>query len=140
MGGRSNWQSWTVDLGIHFMSDRGGLSGSSCRRDDRDMQMGESVSGANSWADRGEAMLERDLNLREPGDRDLLIVEWIKHAEAVDQDCFWAKEAVADLIDEDPTLAWTIILELIHRPRPGPRSTSRPLALLKTSSPFTVRK
>ena len=68
----------------------------------------------------GEAMLERELNLRDPGDRDLLIVEWIKLAESADQERFWAYETLADLIHEEPTLAWTIILELVHRAPPGP--------------------
>ena len=64
-------------------------------------------------------MPEWELNLRDPGDRDLLIVEWIKHAESADNERFWAYEAVARLIDEEPSLAWTIILELVHRAPTG---------------------
>jgi hypothetical protein len=60
-------------------------------------------------------MREREFNLRDPGDRDRLTSEWLSYVESGDKDRFWAYEALADLIDEDPALAWTIILELVHR-------------------------
>ncbi|MFI5460228.1 MAG: DUF6869 domain-containing protein [Isosphaerales bacterium] len=59
-------------------------------------------------------MQERELNLCDPGDRDLLVSEWLSYAESGDEDFFWADEALACLIDEDPSLAWTIILDLVH--------------------------
>ena len=64
-------------------------------------------------------MHNRELNPREPSDRDLLISEWLRYAESGKEDGFWAYEALADLIDEDPALAWAIILELVHRASPG---------------------
>jgi hypothetical protein len=62
---------------------------------------------------------ERELNPREPNDRDLLISEWLRYAELGNEDGFWAYDALADLIDEDPVLAWEMILELVHRATPG---------------------
>jgi hypothetical protein len=64
-------------------------------------------------------MHEGELSPREPNDRDLLISEWPRYAESGKEDGFWAYEALADLIDEDPALAWAIILELVHRASPG---------------------
>jgi hypothetical protein len=60
-------------------------------------------------------MQERELNLREPGDRDLLASEWLSYAESGKEDRFWAYETLADLIDDDPALACSICLELLHR-------------------------
>jgi len=49
------------------------------------------------------------------GDRNLLVSEWLGYAESGGEDLFPAYNAVAVLIDDDPSLAWTIILELVHR-------------------------
>jgi hypothetical protein len=62
---------------------------------------------------------ERELNLREPNDRDLLISEWLRYAELGKKDVYWAYDALADLIDRDPVLGWEMILELVHRATPG---------------------
>ena len=64
-------------------------------------------------------MHERELNPREPDDRDLLISEWLRHAESGKEDGSWAYDALDDLIDDDPALACAIILELVHRASPG---------------------
>ena len=64
-------------------------------------------------------MHERELNPREPDDRDLVISEWLRYAESGKEDGSWAYDALADLIDEDPALACAIILELVHRASPG---------------------
>jgi hypothetical protein len=58
---------------------------------------------------------EREYNLHDPGDRNLLVHDWLSYAESGDKDIFWAYDALAILIDDDPSLAWTIILELVHR-------------------------
>ena len=50
-------------------------------------------------------MHERELNPREPDDRDLVISEWLRYAESGKEDGSWAYDALADLIDEDPALA-----------------------------------
>jgi hypothetical protein len=60
-------------------------------------------------------MPERELNLRDPGDRDRLKSEWLNYAESRDQNGLWADESLSSVIDEDPALAWTIILDLLHR-------------------------
>ena len=64
-------------------------------------------------------MQELERNPRDPNDRDLLISEWLRHAESGKADGSWAYDALAGLIDEDPALAWAIILELVHRASPG---------------------
>jgi hypothetical protein len=64
-------------------------------------------------------MHEREPNPREPNDQDLLISEWLRYAESGKEDGSWAYEVLADLIDEDPALAWAIVLELVHRASPG---------------------
>jgi Family of unknown function (DUF6869) len=63
----------------------------------------------------GKVLQERQLDVRDPADRDVLISEWLHYAESGDKSLFWAYDAVADLIDDDPCLAWTIILEILHR-------------------------
>src|SRR4051794_4458229 len=60
-------------------------------------------------------MQERLLNLRDPDERDLLTSEWLSYAESGDVDRVWSDEALADLIDKDPALAWTVILGIVHR-------------------------
>ena len=55
------------------------------------------------------------LNLREPTERKRLASEWLDYAESGNEDLFWAYELLSDLIDEDPGLAWEIILDLLHR-------------------------
>ncbi len=60
-------------------------------------------------------MQERVLNLREPDERDLLTSEWLFYAESGDVDRAWSDEALDDLIDKDPSLAWTVVLEIVHR-------------------------
>ena len=60
-------------------------------------------------------MQSRMLNPREPIDRERLTTEWLSYAESGAEDRFWADEALYDLIDEDPCLAWEIILDLLHR-------------------------
>ena len=60
-------------------------------------------------------MQEREYNLHDPGDRSLLVHDWLSYAESGDKDIFSAYDALAILIDDDPLLAWTIILELVHR-------------------------
>jgi hypothetical protein len=62
---------------------------------------------------------ELELNARDPNDRDLLISEWLRYAESGKADGSWAYDTLADLIDADPALARAIILELVHRARPG---------------------
>ena len=64
-------------------------------------------------------MQELELNLRDPNDRDLLISEWLRYAESGKADGSWADDALTRLLDEDPALAWAIILELVHRASPG---------------------
>jgi len=59
-------------------------------------------------------MKERLLDLRDPGDRDLLASEWLSYAESGEEIRSWAYDALYDLIDEEPALAWTIILKLVH--------------------------
>ncbi len=62
---------------------------------------------------------KRKLNVRKAGDRDALIATWIRHAESGDQALFWAYDALADLIHQRPTVAWTVIEELVHRAPAG---------------------
>ncbi len=60
-------------------------------------------------------MQERDYNLHDLGERNLLVHDWLSYAESGEKDLFSAYDAVAILIDDDPLLAWTIILEILHR-------------------------
>jgi len=60
-------------------------------------------------------MRTRKLDVCKAGDRETLIVAWIRYAESHDKAFFWAYDALADLIDQRPTLAWTVIEELVHR-------------------------
>src|SRR5262245_4566936 len=64
-------------------------------------------------------MQDLELNPHDPKDRDLLISEWLRSAETGKSDGSWAYDALTRLIDEDPALAWAIILELVHRALPG---------------------
>jgi hypothetical protein len=64
-------------------------------------------------------MEETATNLRDAGDRDRLIAQWIKYTDSAEKHLFWAYETLAAVIDEDPSLAWTIILELVHRAANG---------------------
>ena len=57
----------------------------------------------------------RELDLCDPRDRERLASEWLRYAESGDADCAWASESLSNLIDEDPALAWPIILDLVHR-------------------------
>jgi hypothetical protein len=57
---------------------------------------------------------EREYNLHDPGERNLLVHDWLSYAESGEKDLFTAYDAVAILIDDDPVLAWTIILEILH--------------------------
>ena len=72
-------------------------------------------------------------NLREAGDRDLLIAEWIDYANSADERHFWACEALAEVIDEDPRLRGQLFWNSSIVPRLGPHSTSRRLARLRIS-------
>ena len=60
-------------------------------------------------------MSNRDLNFHDPGDRERHASEWLRYADAGNEDCCWVDESLPNLIDEDPSLAWSIILELVHR-------------------------
>jgi len=64
-------------------------------------------------------MRKRKLNLRKAGDRDALIARWIRHAESGGQALFWAYDALADLVHRQPSLAWKVIEELVHRAPSG---------------------
>ena len=65
---------------------------------------------------RGGGLLEeREYNLHDPGDLNLLVHHWLSYAESGDEGLFSAYDSLAILIDDDPALAWTIILKLIHR-------------------------
>jgi hypothetical protein len=55
------------------------------------------------------------LNSREPIDRERLTTEWLEYAVSGAENRFWAYEALYDLIDDDPCLAFEIILDLLHR-------------------------
>jgi hypothetical protein len=57
---------------------------------------------------------EREYNIHDPGERNLLVHDWLSYAESGEKDLFSAYDAVAILIDVDPVLAWTIILEILH--------------------------
>ena len=73
----------------------------------------------HSWAGHSanpvRSMQKRGLNPREPSDRERLTSEWLGYAESGTEARFWAYEALSDLIEEDPGLAWEIILDLLHR-------------------------
>jgi hypothetical protein len=60
-------------------------------------------------------MPDRELDLRDPRDRERLASEWLRYAESGEDNRSWASESLSNLIDEDAALAWTIILELVHR-------------------------
>jgi hypothetical protein len=66
---------------------------------------------------RGEQLQERDFNLRDLGDRDRLVSEWLSYAESDLKQFPPACEALDDLVDDDPFLAFSVILELVHRAR-----------------------
>jgi len=61
----------------------------------------------------------RKLDVREAGDRDALIAAWVRYAQSDDQALFWAYDALADLIHHEPSLAWTVIVEIVHRAPAG---------------------
>ncbi len=60
-------------------------------------------------------MPDRELDLRDPRDRERLASEWLRYAESGEDNWSWASDSLSNVIDEDPALAWTIILELVHR-------------------------
>ncbi len=60
-------------------------------------------------------MPDRELDLRDPRDRERLASEWLRYAESGEDNRSWADESLSNVIDEDPALAWAIILELVHR-------------------------
>jgi hypothetical protein len=51
----------------------------------------------------------------EPGDRERLTSDWLNDVVSQNEDLFWAYEAMADLIDEDPRLACENIFDLRRR-------------------------
>jgi hypothetical protein len=55
------------------------------------------------------------LDPQKPTDREQHTAAWLEYAESGTKDGFWAYDALIDLIDEDPCLAWEIILDLLHR-------------------------
>jgi hypothetical protein len=59
-------------------------------------------------------MPDRELDLRDPRDRERLASAWLRYAESGEANHSWASESLSNLIDEDPALAWTIVLELVH--------------------------
>jgi hypothetical protein len=60
-------------------------------------------------------MGERGLDMGNSDDRDLLISEWLLHAESGHEDRSWACGSLDRLIAKNPSIAWTVILELVHR-------------------------
>jgi hypothetical protein len=60
-------------------------------------------------------MQETKPDPQDPVDREILTSQWLRYAETGDRDLFWCYEALPDLIDEDPAIALTVILELLRR-------------------------
>src|SRR3954470_6541297 len=92
----------------------GGGWGTPVDRNPEGRRVHAGAGSPNSSVSGGRAVRGRDLDLRDPGDRGLLISAWLRYAASGAEDLSWAYGDLVDLIDEDPTLAWTVVSELVR--------------------------